>query len=180
VRRRAAAGTRRGHRAEFKRGDGRDTIVHRNAHLWPCRLHVDQQPLHVERAAAAPAGAGTKCRAAAIVGRSGSGRAAWPDDAGGERGCFADRRCRARRAARVHKPVLQDQLLAESEAAVPAEMVREFQVAGLRTGLSGNRPQQTPLIPARQHRVYPMLAVLRAQVGCSRLAMGIQILFLRR
>jgi hypothetical protein len=27
---------------------------------------------------------------------------------------------------------MQDQLLAESEAAVPAEMVREFQVAGLR------------------------------------------------
>ena len=26
---------------------------------------------------------------------------------------------------------MQDQLLAESEAAVPAEMVREFQVAGL-------------------------------------------------
>jgi hypothetical protein len=31
----------------------------------------------------------------------------------------------------VRDPVMQDQLLAESKAAVPAEMVREFQVAGL-------------------------------------------------
>src|SRR4029079_9090877 len=29
----------------------------------------------------------------------------------------------------------------------------------------GARSQQTPLIPARQHRVYPMLALLRAQIG---------------
>jgi len=33
---------------------------------------------------------------------------------------------------------------------------------------------RSPLIPARQHRVYPMLAVQRAQVAYSRLAMGIQ------
>jgi len=44
---------------------------------------------------------------------------------------------------------VQDQLLAESKAAVPAEMVREFQVAGL----SGQRHravgwQHSPLIPA--------------------------------
>jgi len=36
----------------------------------------------------------------------------------------------------VRDPVMQDQLLAESEAAVPAKMVRELQVAGL-TGLNG-------------------------------------------
>ena len=37
----------------------------------------------------------------------------------------------ALRTAGVRDPVMQDQLLAESKAAVPAEMVREFQVAGL-------------------------------------------------
>ena len=115
-----------------KRGDGRDTIVHCNTDAWACRLHIDQQPLHVERTAATAAPAGGRRRGAAAVSRRAADRAPRPDDTGGERGCFADRRCCAGRVARMREPVVQDQLLAESEAAVPAEMVREFQVAGLR------------------------------------------------
>jgi hypothetical protein len=42
---------------------------------------------------------------------------------------------------------MQDQLLAESEAAVPAEMVREFQVAGLRGA--------SPVIPGRAESANP-------------------------
>src|SRR5690349_2105128 len=99
-------------------------------------MYIDQQPLFVDRATASPAGTGRKCRAAAIARRPGSSRAAWSDDAGGECRGFADRRCRAGRAARMREPVVQDQLLAEGEAAVPAEMVREFQVAGLMRDLT--------------------------------------------
>ena len=53
---------------------------------------------------------------------------------------------------------MQDQLLAESEAAVPAEMVREFQVAGLSGGDIAQRLQHSPLIPAHSRpkdRVLP-------------------------
>ena len=91
-------------------------------------MYVNQQPLYAERTAGAPAGAGAKCRAAAVARRAGS-RAARPDDTGGE--CRRGRRRSAGRTAGVRDPVMQDQLLAESKAAVPAEMVREFQVAGL-------------------------------------------------
>lgn len=98
-------------------------------------MHIDQQPLFVERAAAAGAGAGPKCRAAAIARRTTS----WTprsDDTSGDSRRVARRRC-AGRTAGVRDPVMQDQLLVEGEAAVPAEMVREFQVAGL-TGTDGD------------------------------------------
>src|SRR5262249_8842647 len=53
-----------------KGGDGRDTVVHRNARrrFWFefCRMHIDQQPLYLERTAACSACAGTKCRTAAV------------------------------------------------------------------------------------------------------------------
>ena len=93
-------------------------------------MYIDQQPLYVERAADTPAGAGAgpKCRAAAIARRT--SRTPRSDDTSGDSRCVARRRC-AGRTAGVRDPVMQDQLLVEGKAAVPAEMVREFQVAGL-------------------------------------------------
>src|SRR5262245_5936177 len=111
-------------------------------------MHIDQQPLYLERAADASTGAGTKCRAAAIR-RAGS-RAPWPDDTGRQCRRFTDRRC-AGRAARVRDAVMQDQLLAEGEAAVPAEVVRELQVAGLKGRLKYDRSIGQPVATHSAH-----------------------------
>src|SRR5512139_4227808 len=129
------------------RGGCSETTGLCSAPPWPCRMFVDEL-------------VSAECTGKAGGSRERTGHSAdvpicsAPNVSGGQRR-RATRRGAHRRADGLRDRVLQDQLLAESEAAIPAEMVRAVQGAAvsggpgfpLPRGRAGNRARRAQKTP---------------------------------